>query len=370
MTIRKKTILVLALVVVALVCALWAILARQLGAGFAAVEMRDARLNMERVREGFANQQKEVCARVVDWAHWDDTWAYAADRNDDYKTANLDNLAFEGMNLDLLVISDAGGKIISAVRKIRDGSSATGPVDRDVLEANFGPKSPFLASKKDADTVVSGFALTPGKPPLLVCAMPITKSDGTGGIRGTLLFARFFDEDQHDALIRALKLKMDFADEGSPGFAKAAAVLPLLPKPDDIDVRPASEEMLVGHTRFVDVYGRRSIVARVEIPREIHAQAGASMRAVLLSLVGFGALLALIVILLVERLVLQRLAALSSKVAGITEAFNFEGRVDASGSDEISKLGTSINGLLAACEQVMYSISNEGGAGDGDGGAR
>ena len=77
----------------------------------------------------------------------------------------------------------------------------------------------------------------------------------------------------------------------------------------------------------------------------------------------------ILVILLVERVVIRRVARLSASVTGFTEAFNFEGRVDAGGSDEISKLGTSINGLLAACEQLMFSISDGAGS-PGDGEAR
>jgi adenylate cyclase len=359
MTIRKKTFLVLLALTAVLVCTLWAILSHVVARGFNAVEMRDARLNMERVREAFAFQQEDVCARVLDWAHWDDTWVYAQDRNQAYFDSNLKDIAFEGMNLDLVVIADSERKIVSAVGRSRPGDTRTRPIEQTVLEANFAPSSPLLALQKDANAEVRGLVLTPMKPALLVCAIPIAKSDGSGEIRGTLVMGRFFDEERRAQFAKTVRLEVSFAHDYSAGFDKLAKVLAALPAPDSIDVRPESEKLLIGHTRFADIEGKRNVVARVELSRDIHAQAITSMRTLIIVIVLFGVAFAGAMVLLIEKLVIRRLAGMSAKLSSLTAAFDFEGRVDMSGKDEISKLGRSVNGLLAACEQAMFMVSNE-----------
>jgi HAMP domain-containing protein len=173
-----------------------------------------------------------------------------------------------------------------------------------------------------------------------------------------MVFGRYFDPETRATLSRVTRLDLAFAAEGEPSFTgDLAMALPRLASPEATLIEAANESDLVGYTRFVDVTGRRSLVARAVMPREIDRQARLTLRYVLVALILVGLIFAAVMMILIERAVLGRLARLSAQVGHVTEGFDFSARVEGATRDEIGRLGDAINSLLAAAEQVSYAGS-------------
>ncbi len=358
-SIRKKTIAVLVLLVTVLLGVLFGVLTHVLEAGFGALEMREARLNVERVRESFSEHAEDVCGRAVDWAAWDDTYTFARDRNQAYVESNLSHVSFAAMNLSLLVIANEEGEVIAAVEQKDATSTRTRPIAPDILTAHFSRTSPLLSHPPQPKQPTSSLLFTFGHPPLVVCSLPITKSDGTGEPQGTLTFGRYFDEHRRAAMQKALKMQLEFAAPTEPNYAALTANLPAPHLAEPILLVPKDNQVMEGLTMFADLYQRGRLVTKVTMPRTVKAEATRSVKAVLWSVAGIGLLFGLAIVMFVERTVLRRLSAISGSVNSITQSFRFTDRVSSTGSDEIATLARSINGLLSACEQVMYSLETE-----------
>jgi methyl-accepting chemotaxis protein len=162
----------------------------------------------------------------------------------------------------------------------------------------------------------------------------------------------WLDGARQEGLRKLTRLSLDFVSrpEALPGNAPVRLV-------------PVSDDLLEGYISIADPGGRGALETRAALPREIRREASRTVGAVLAALAAVGLVFAVATVLLLERLVLRRLASMSRAVTGITDAFEFDRRVDDSGSDEISRLGRSVNGLLSAMEQAVTS----GGPTDGQG---
>ncbi len=354
MTIRQKTLTTLACTLVALVGVLYGVLSGVIGAGFGAVEQRDARLNMARVQEAWAAPLQNMAEKLSDWAVWDDTYRFVLDRNEAYVQANQTGAPFMGMKIDLMMFIGTDGVPVRTMAWNRADDAETAP-PQGVIDAHFGPGSPNIAHDS-LDSVKNGVVFTDGAQPMLFCSMPILDSNGEGPSHGTLLFGAWFDAERQQKMENLTKLDLAFAVEGERGepgdFAAAASGLGAA---GSIVLREASDRTISGYTRFADVYGKRHLVVRADIPREVHAQATATLRWLLLALVVVSLAFSGVIVTLLERLVLKRVTRLAAGVSHITESFDFSGRVDSSGTDEISGLSHSVNGLIAAVEQVVYA---------------
>ncbi len=89
----------------------------------------------------------------------------------------------------------------------------------------------------------------------------------------------------------------------------------------------------------------------MDAPRDIYNQGQSAISYLILTIVGVSLAFGLVTILLLEKQVLSRLSYLSRSVSDIGTGGKLSARVSVSGSDELSRLGATINGMLAALEQ-------------------
>lgn len=353
MSIRQKAVAALVTTLAALVGVLYAVLGSLLGAGFGAVETSAARRNVERVRETIQNETAGLCQKVNDWAYWDDAYAYAGNPNDDFVKANVAASTFQAMQIDhLMVFGASGNLLLGASYDLATESLA--PLPQSLLGAHFGAGSALLRHEGKG-SVHSGFITTPNGATVLACSMPILTTGGEGPARGTMVFARLVDERFRSLLSRITRLDVRLAVEGDPTFTgEFASVLPRLTGAEPVDVEVASEERLVGSTRYATLAGDKPLVIRAGMSREIHKEASRTRAYVLVALVVVGLAFAIVIFALLERLVIGRTSRLAAEVTKITDTFDFSLRVQEQGTDEIGRLGGAVNGLLSAVEQVIY----------------
>lgn len=90
---------------------------------------------------------------------------------------------------------------------------------------------------------------------------------------------------------------------------------------------------------------------RIDAPRDIYQQGQSAISYLILTIVGVSLAFGMVTLLLLEKQVLSRLSYLSRNVSDIGTSGKLSARVSVPGSDELSRLGATINGMLAALEQ-------------------
>jgi sensor domain CHASE-containing protein len=347
MGIRAKTFVTLAVLFALSFGALGAVLASRIAGAFAEIEAREARRNLDRVREGVGGAAAAVCAKVSDWAIWDDAHAFMADGNAEFLASNLVEATFTGMGIDLMLFRSGDGTI-RHVQAYTPEEKLAAPVPAALVEGRLGAGSALLAGAT-ADAPRSGVIAGAGPWPAVYCAMPILTSDGEGPARGTLVFAAWLGPDRQAAIAKATRLDLAFAQGPGPAGPDALA--------------PEDDGILVGSTALADAGGEGALTVTARLPREVHREARRTIFSVFVALAVVGLLFGGAIWALLEVLVLRRVKRMSDELHGLTETFDFGRRVDGSGRDEIGRLGDAVNGLVAAMEQATTAAAPAGKGG-------
>src|SRR4051812_37579312 len=89
MTLRAKTISIIAVTLLGLLAALFVTSQVIVMGGFAREENQEAREDAERVQSALMDNMNSLAGTTRDWASWDDTYAYISDHNSEYAASNL-----------------------------------------------------------------------------------------------------------------------------------------------------------------------------------------------------------------------------------------------------------------------------------------
>ncbi len=353
MSLRKKTFVIVAGTLLGLCVLLYAAGSWIVLRGYAVEEDQNVRQTLGQVVSAEADDQARLAGTARDWAGWDDTYAFAADRNTAFIQSNLaPDSVFDNNRLSLIILLDAQGHQIYG-RAYDLGAGRAMPVPAS-LAAYLAPGSRLLAHP-DTETAVTGLLSLP-EGLLEVSAQPIVTSDRQGPVRGTLLFGHFLDAPALAAL--AAKTHVAVTVQPLNGVAlpddvrMAQAGLPQAP--GEMLSRPLDDAHVAGYALVRDVYGNAAGILRVDLPRSIYARGQATLWTFLAALVGMGLLFSAGTMLLLERLVLARLGALSAAVGRIGAGRDLRARLPAPGHDELGRLAGAVNGMLSALEQAEH----------------
>ncbi|MGB2635683.1 MAG: PAS domain S-box protein [Candidatus Acidiferrum sp.] len=189
--------------------------------------------------------------------------------------------------------------------------------------------------------------------PYLISSRPILTSERGGDSRGVLLLGRGFDEDRKTQLSDLTRQPITFAQIGGkpmpPDFQ--AALESLHRDPAEVAVRPMSQNRIGGYVLVPDLFGAPLFILRVDTPRPIYFRGILSQR-YMFGAVFCGAILSSMVILFfLQTYVVSRVSSLGREVKSIGDRNAITERVKRNGSDELSVLAQSINGMLEQLEK-------------------
>ena len=347
MSLRIKTFLVIALTLAALLAGLFVMSETIVLGGFAHLEEEDVRENVTRFQEALSEEVTQIDRTVGDWAPWDDTYAFIEDGNQEYIDSNLTDDTLVNLDVNLMLfVHSSGSLVFGKAVDLEQGSSV--PISASVEQELVADD--FLLSHKDTDSSISGIVLLP-EGPLLVASQPILTSDNRGPIRGTLIMGRYLDAAKLQELAARTQLSVqvhrrDDADI-PPDFQPALSSL----KGDSIFVQPLDGDSIAGYALLYDVHGQPALILRTDMPREIYQQGTHYTLYLIAAISGLGLTFGLVVVLLLERFVLRRLASLRAAVRKIGASGDLTVRVPVAGNDELSDLGAAINTTLNALER-------------------
>ncbi|WP_437906919.1 adenylate/guanylate cyclase domain-containing protein [Sorangium sp. So ce327] len=348
LSLRAKTLLAIAATLLGLSFALYGVSSRALLANSMAAEAQDTRRTVQVALNLFRQASSDFNARWTDWSQWDDAYAFVQDGNQEFVRSNLVAQLFDIARIDLAVFAGADGRPVYSTG-YNHATKSWAPLPRGIEERLrigdllFGRDAPGSA-------VRGGIVLLPDGP-MLLCSQPSVGSSGRGPVAGSVTFGRFLTDAEIKRLTEPADLSLAVHRLDDPhlpdDFREARAALS---DRDPILVHPLGSDRIAGYTVLNDIDGKPALLVRVDNDRAILKMGHDTLRYLVLVTVVVGLVFGGVTLLLLEKLVLYRLARLSREVTEIGGVGDLSARVAMPGTDELSRLTGSINGMLSALE--------------------
>jgi sensor domain CHASE-containing protein/two-component sensor histidine kinase len=350
---HNKTLFILGLTFISLILIQYAASQLIFLDSFATLEEQDTSQNVERVRSALLVELDNLDTYTYDWAAWDDTYAFIQDVNEDYIESNLVDGTFIDLELNFMVFVDSSGGIVFSKAFDLENEEEI-PLPESLLEHIF-PNS-VLLQHPDTDSKVTGILLL-SEEPMLVASRPIITSNDEGPILGSLIMGYYLDSARLDSLAETthLSLNMQRIDnlQMPTDFQEAISSLS---EETPIFIKPITSDSIAGYTLFEDIYEKPCLVLKVDLPRNIYQQGKASISYFILLLLTTGITFSIVIMLLLEKTVLSRLAQLNVNVNHIRSKEDPSERISIEGKDEISNLASEINRMLTTLEHAQNKL--------------
>ena len=358
MSLRSKIILIVTLVVCAYAGLDHAIQRGTVSPSFEALERDEARQDLARIVGALDNEIEHLDTRCRDWATWDDTWRFVEDGNPGYIESNLGQQALAAGNIDLLYICAPDGRVawgrIHDLEHDRELSLRELPRESLVQSHPFlvetdAPRGAVIDERKGERAMrgyISGLVVTEVGPLLLSCR-PILTSTGEGPVRGTVIMGRLLS----DALVArvAERTAVDFdrwiLEQEGPGAHDQDLVDQLTATTDPV-LRAHDDETLWVYGTFPDLDRRPALMLRANVARDISARGADSVRYALVSTIGSGLLLLLVLLGVIQRMVLTPIEKLTTHAVEIGATDDSDARIQLQREDEIGVLANEFDRMM------------------------
>jgi HD-GYP domain-containing protein (c-di-GMP phosphodiesterase class II)/sensor domain CHASE-containing protein len=337
-SLRLKTASLIGVAVLLLVSVLYAVLAKRNTDESLTLERSEVVRVLKRANSTIEAEFQSLETLTLDWAVWDTAYDFVRLRDREFVRQNLTDSSLGLLGIDMIVIQDKGGKIIESRSRNPDGSFVPASINSKTLLDT----TTWLRRRTEQYIVTSGLHRE-GERLYLVTQAPIIPSSYFREPNGTVTFRRPLDAAAVSRLGNITQANLTIAPVTSQ--IKAAGPRTALNHPllGPFSIEVLSETQIRG----VRPIGRGSDPVQVMLTatanREIYQQGQAANGRLLLSLVLFGLGLFVLVMLLLERGLLVRLAGLASDLRRLTQGADTTGRVRLQGRDELGLVARQIN---------------------------
>jgi len=348
MTLRRKTLLIIAGTFYGVIILLFFISRTILLESYTDLENQSTHRDVERAVTAYSQALSRLETTTTEWAAWDDTYDFIAEPDEEYIRSNLTDSTFVEMGLNLMLYVDPSRETVFGKAFDLDSEEE---IALPPNIAKYLAQHDYLVTHPHTESRYTGTIVLP-EGPMIISSHPILTSENEGPIRGTLITGRYLDAAKIAELAETTLLSITihkFNDPLIPPDFLAARSSISTASP--VFVQPLGEQSIAGYTLIEDIRGNPALMLKVDAPRDIYHQGQSAISYLILSIVGVSLAFGLVTLLLLEKQVLSRLSYLSRNVSDIGISAKLSARVSVPGSDELSKLGATINGMLAALEQ-------------------
>jgi PAS domain S-box-containing protein len=357
MSIRAKTLLIVGVIMGLALIAEIVITRAVVLNGFSRLERREAERSLDALRSGLGLDTRALAATTEDWAVWDDTYRFAGGELPEFPEVNLDADVFRYLRIRYFVLFDRSGRAVFD-REYNPETESISRIRPDLLDALISIVSKMPAEGEDSG--VEGITVSP-ESSWMVASHTILTSAREGPARGHLLMARDLDQQLLDLISQGLEGSAGIHRLDDPALPPEARRMAQAGSGESGTAYHEGEAEATAYAALPDLSGQPALVLRISRPRAIFAH-GVKVTAIFLvvMLVTAGVMAAALLLLL-DRVVLNRLAGLSRQVKDIGSSGNPQARLHAQGQDEIGRLAEGLNSMLAALEATRRELESRQG---------
>lgn len=312
---------------------------------FHRLEQEAARQDLGRVEQFLQREKAFLVTTASDWAVWTETWDYLGGNGPDYQQNNLTPGAMAALKVDILALYDTAGRRVWGGALQEDGATLVEPPD---LGPDPLPAGHPLIPTGDLDQEVSGILITE-QGPLMVGMHAVTTNEGTGPVRGCVVFGRHLDEEA----VRRLAEQAAVALEIRPLQAGEAAETP---EPTRLETTETAT-----HIRHLltDLHGTPVLSAHLTLPRTISDQGRRAIRLALAAQTVSGLLAALFLMLTLGRLVVKPLQDLATHAVRLGRTGRPGAEFTLDRRDELGVLSWELNQMMGALADTRRRLLDQ-----------
>ncbi|UCD08426.1 MAG: PAS domain S-box protein [Dehalococcoidales bacterium] len=352
MSLKTRILLIISVVFIFAIGLIYAVSRLTFIRGLEEIEEQNTSVQVKQTVDVFEYLINDLEADTADWAAWDDTYKFIQDRNQEYILSNLVDETFINLRLSVMLYIDQSGNVVYNKAYDIEGQEEI-KFPSDLL--NQFTKDSSLLSRLDQHRIISGI-LEVEQGLMIVAAQPILTSENEGPALGTLVFARLLNESTINELSGLVHYPISLLPIDSVDSREASDAISSIQAGKEVAVLPRDDDTIVGYSLVNDIYDNAEFVLRVEIPRETYQLGEKVSSYYILSVLGVGILVGFIAWLLLQRRILSRIALLIRGVDRIAETGDTSIRIGLTGSDEVSVVAGTIDGMLGALEEVGKEV--------------
>lgn len=355
-SLRQKTLAITGATLVGLVVIIYGISVSVLN--------RNTQANTEARAQGSAStifnlvelKKQDLARDFQSWSAWDDTYEFVADRNQQYLQDNLIPTTYQNLNINLIAIVNQAGEVVYG------GTFYPHNIHVQALPKDILPyiQSGQLKAHWPGEPLVGLIHLREGV--LLFTAQPIVTSQNQGPARGTAIYGRFLDSQFSQRIADVLEIPVTLIPIASglyrPDFQESHREI----RPHQLDftqplIAPLRNGNFASYVFLMGINQKPAAILRLEVSPSVPLLAEESRWILVGASAGMGLTFGGMMLLLLERLVLSRLSAMSAGVSQIRRSGDVSQRLEVRGRDELAALARNINGMLGALESAQKQLT-------------
>ncbi len=322
---------------------------------YAALELAQAKKDLDRCMEALKDEIGHLDAFTNDWSAWDDTYRFVTDPSHAYIASNLGQQTFIDNQLNLIAFYTPQGRQVWARTYDR---SIGGPVPIRPFDTPFlSPEHPLLR-RAEPDAPVRGIFST-NHGPMLIASRPILTSDRRGPARGSLIMGRLLDElvaahlrDRTQVNHRIWSLKeADLAPEERKAIRHIEADGPVYSRTE--------KQKRYTYAVAPGIAGTPGLLLRTDLSRQITAKGFAVIHYAVVS----DALVTIAILIvsfgLLQRTVTRPLSALTRCIVGIGAGEDPAPGCVGERNDEIGVLGREFERMVQRLRATHQGLQRE-----------
>ncbi len=351
MTLRKKTLSIIALLFVALTLVQYFLYRKTLLPTFHKLEELYTRQNLDRIVQGISYRVLRVDAKAQDKSTEESALQFAKNLDTSVFLSQTDKTSFRDFWIHGAILVQPSGKIL--LQKAYDlGYQEELELPQDLL-AHLVPQDPLLKLHESGNKMSGIFYSTEGL--MALAARPILVSEEPNSVNAILILFRWIEPADLAETFKNPSFSFSFYSFYDPKLSlDVREAREELLHQNSALIQPKSENSLVGYSLMRDLYGKPSLILRIEEPRTLNTEGRILTGYLILSFLGIIVIFTTLVLVILAKLVLSPLANLSEEVGRIGAQGNLKARLPVSGKDELANLARSVNQMLLALEESQH----------------
>ena len=358
MKIHTRTLLILGATIFILIFAMVFLAQFFILSSYAQLEQAEASVNVERVSDQIAFERENLQAKILDWAIWDDTYGFMADRNPEYIRSNFGQTsAYEGLQINGILYYDITGNYYDGRwYNLRNHTMTEIPT---ALREYF-TMHPDLVTGTPANEGKAGFILLPDGP-YLVALHPVLRSNGEGPARGTIIMVRYYDDTRIAALQERAHIPVKMTRINEQVLRTDPVVVQLTaPGAPRILSSPRDQSTLVSSALIRDIDDKPILLMEVSSARGMYQQGMMTVVYLIAAFLVIAIIFVVMTELLLRRYIIAPLTDLDAATKAIGQKRDLSERLPVSGDDEIASLKSSLNSMLQELQDKEGRLARQG----------
>jgi signal transduction histidine kinase len=295
----------------------------------------------------------ELYEKVRDYTAWDETYNFVQNYDSQYAIDNLDP-SFNNLKQNIIVVVDNDANLVYCKSYDLNNSTFT-VVSQQTKTYLLTDKA--LWNFNSTDQKKTGIMLLDNQP-VLVALAPIITSSLEGPIMGGMLFGRYLDAQEKERLTEIMSVNFSLKDVEQFRFenARSKIIGSLNANPQTILLEEKSSNEISGYTLVNDIDGNPSFILQVDQSREIYQHGILSTNIFIAAALILSILLAIIIIILVQRDIIKPLTKLAADVKATFSNANIN-ESSMMDTDEVSVLTAMIQDTVNQKLDAMNDVS-------------